>query len=167
MTQVQTYDATSLRRSQARRNYSLSRTNSFRERSVGAEEAKRSVRQSSLSRQSSFSERSYTFGRSDALPTNSTFSRLGQYMKKKMTLLGDNEATTLAILTKKDWIFTLFYMSYLCSGRPGYDYTAATRRTNLFDGYTGFAIYSSISQGLDEITYGVGRRSRRSRYLAT
>lgn len=123
VTQVQTYDATSLRRSQARRNYSLSRTNSFRERSVGAEEAKRSVRQSSLSRQSSFSERSYTFGRSDALPTNSTFSRLG---------------------------------------RPGYDYTAATRRTNLFDGYTGFAIYSSISQGLDEITYGVGRRSRRS-----
>ena len=32
-------------------------------------------------------------------------------MKKKMTLLGDNEATTLAILTKKDWIFTFFYMS--------------------------------------------------------
>jgi hypothetical protein len=30
-----------------------------------------------------------------------------------------------------------------------------------FDGYTGFAIYSSISQGLDEITYG-GRRSRRN-----
>ena len=59
------------------------------------------------------------------------------------------------------------YLSYLCSGRPGYDYTAATRRTNLFDGYTGFAIYSSISQGLDEITYGVGRRSRRSRYLLT
>ena len=46
-------------------------------------------------------------------------------------------------------------------GRPGYDYAAATRRSNLFDGYTGFAIYSSISQGLDEITYG-GRRSRRS-----
>ena len=30
-----------------------------------------------------------------------------------------------------------------------------------FDGYTGFAIYSSISQGLDVITYG-GRLSRRN-----
>lgn len=43
----------------------------------------------------------------------------------------------------------------------GPDYAAATRRSALFDGYTGFAIYSSISQGLDEITYG-GRRSRRN-----
>jgi len=122
VTQSNQYDATSLRRSQARRNYSLSRTNSFRERSAAPEDR---VRRSSLSRQSSFSERSYTFGRSDVTPAstyNSTFSRLG---------------------------------------RPGYDYAAATRRSNLFDGYTGFAIYSSISQGLDEITYG-GRRSRRN-----
>jgi len=35
-----------------------------------------------------------------------------------------------------------------------------------FDGYTGFAIYSSISQGLDEITYG-GRRSRRNSITET
>merc|ERR1712066_197988 len=41
------------------------------------------------------------------------------------------------------------------------DYASAVRRTSLFDGYSGFAIYSSISQGLDEITYG-GRRSRRN-----
>merc|ERR1711953_1621368 len=50
--------------------------------------------------------------------------------------------------------------SYGRMGRPGYDYAAATRRSVLFDGYAGFSIYSSISQGLDEITYG-GRRSRR------
>ena len=40
------------------------------------------------------------------------------------------------------------------------DYVSASRRTSLFNGYTGFATYSSISQGLDEITYG-GRLSRR------
>ena len=40
------------------------------------------------------------------------------------------------------------------------DYASAVRRSSLFDGYAGFSIYSSISQGLDEITYG-GRRSRR------
>jgi len=39
------------------------------------------------------------------------------------------------------------------------DYASAVRRSSLFDGYAGFSIYSSISQGLDEITYG-GRRSR-------
>ena len=123
ITQNKSYDTTSLRRSQARRNYSLSRANSVREARATTEE-RTMVRRSSLSRQSSFSDRSYTFGRSDATPTTygGTFSRLG---------------------------------------RPGYDYAAATRRSNLFDGYTGFAIYSSISQGLDEITYG-GRRSRRN-----
>jgi hypothetical protein len=41
------------------------------------------------------------------------------------------------------------------------DYVSASRRTSLFNGYSGFAIYSSISQGLDEITYG-GRLSRRN-----
>lgn len=48
-------------------------------------------------------------------------------------------------------------------GRSTYsttDYASAVRRSSLFDGYAGFSIYSSISQGLDEITYG-GRRSRR------
>ena len=61
----------------------------------------------------------------------------------------------LSVIPKAD------YTSYGRLGRPGYDYAAATRRSGLFDGYTGFAIYSSISQGLDEITYG-GRRSRRN-----
>ena len=61
----------------------------------------------------------------------------------------------LSVVAKAD------YTSYGRMGRPGYDYAAATRRSGLFDGYTGFAIYSSISQGLDEITYG-GRRSRRN-----
>ena len=40
------------------------------------------------------------------------------------------------------------------------DYVSASRRTSLLNGYSGFATYSSISQGLDEITYG-GRLSRR------
>ena len=31
-------------------------------------------------------------------------------MKKKMTLLGNNEVTTLAILTKKDWIVLYFFI---------------------------------------------------------
>ena len=61
----------------------------------------------------------------------------------------------LSVVPKAD------FSSYGRMGRPGYDYAAATRRSGLFDGYTGFAIYSSISQGLDEITYG-GRRSRRN-----
>ena len=61
----------------------------------------------------------------------------------------------LSVVAKAD------YTSYGRMGRPGYDYAAATRRSGLFDGYTGFAIYSSISQGLDEITYG-GCRSRRN-----
>ena len=42
------------------------------------------------------------------------------------------------------------------------DYVSASRRSTIFDGYSGFAMYSSISQGLDEITYGNGRRSRRN-----
>ena len=63
----------------------------------------------------------------------------------------------LSVVPKND--FTTYGNGRL--GRPGYDYAAATRRSGLFDGYTGFAIYSSISQGLDEITYG-GRRSRRN-----
>ena len=53
--------------------------------------------------------------------------------------------------------------STMTLGRSTYsstDYASAVRRSSLFDGYAGFSIYSSISQGLDEITYG-GRRSRR------
>ena len=46
------------------------------------------------------------------------------------------------------------------------DYASAVRRSSLFDGYAGFSIYSSISQGLDEITYG-GRRSRRGSLSTT
>ena len=58
---------------------------------------------------------------------------------------------------------TSLYQS-TASGRSAYsgtDYASAVRRSSLFDGYAGFSIYSSISQGLDEITYGAGRRSRR------
>ena len=54
-------------------------------------------------------------------------------------------------------------------GRSTYsstDYASAVRRSSLFDGYAGFSIYSSISQGLDEITYG-GRRSRRGSLSTT
>ena len=51
-----TYDTTSLRRSQARRNYSLNRTNSVREARATTED--RTFGGSRLSRQSSFSERS-------------------------------------------------------------------------------------------------------------
>ena len=41
------------------------------------------------------------------------------------------------------------------------DYTSAARRSSVFDGYAGYSIYSSISEGLDQITYG-GRTSRRN-----
>ena len=41
------------------------------------------------------------------------------------------------------------------------DYTSAARRSSVFDGYAGYSIYSSISEGLDQITYG-GRSSRRN-----
>lgn len=41
------------------------------------------------------------------------------------------------------------------------DYTSAVRRSSVFDGYAGYSIYSSISEGLDQITYG-GRTSRRN-----
>ena len=127
-----TYDTTSLRRSQARRNYSLNRTNSVREARATTED--RNIGGSRLSRQSSFSERSYSRWRDTSGTVN----------------MG------LSMVPKAD------YSSYSGRlGRPGYDYAAATRRSGLFDGYTGFAIYSSISQGLDEITYG-GRRSRRN-----
>ncbi len=41
------------------------------------------------------------------------------------------------------------------------DYSSAVRRSSVFDGYAGYSIYSSISDGLDQITYG-GRTSRRN-----
>ena len=41
------------------------------------------------------------------------------------------------------------------------DYSSALRRSSVFDGYAGYSIYSSISEGLDQITYG-GRTSRRN-----
>ena len=41
------------------------------------------------------------------------------------------------------------------------DYSTAVRRSSVFDGYAGYSIYSSISEGLDQITYG-GRSSRRN-----
>ena len=41
------------------------------------------------------------------------------------------------------------------------DYSSAVRRSSVFDGYAGYSIYSSISEGLDQITYG-GRTSRRN-----
>merc|ERR1719481_2426447 len=41
------------------------------------------------------------------------------------------------------------------------DYTSAVRRSSVFDGYAGYSIYSSISEGLDSITHG-GRTSRRN-----
>ena len=41
------------------------------------------------------------------------------------------------------------------------DYSSAVRRSSVFDGYAGYSIYSSISEGLDQITYG-GRSSRRN-----
>ena len=125
-----TYDTTSLRRSQARRNYSLNRTNSVREARATTED--RTFGGSRLSRQSSFSERS-----------------------RWRDAGGGTVNMGLSVVPKAD------FTSYGRMGRPGYDYAAATRRSGLFDGYTGFAIYSSISQGLDEITYG-GRRSRRN-----
>eukprot|EP00094_Tigriopus_californicus_P010382 TCALIF_10014-PA protein Name:"Similar to Trafd1 TRAF-type zinc finger domain-containing protein 1 (Rattus norvegicus)" AED:0.02 eAED:0.03 QI:0/0.83/0.71/1/0.83/0.85/7/147/873 len=42
-----------------------------------------------------------------------------------------------------------------------HDYVSASRRTTMYNGYSGFAMYNSISQGLDEISYG-GRLSRRN-----
>jgi len=39
------------------------------------------------------------------------------------------------------------------------DFTSAVRRSSVFDGYAGYSIYSSISEGLDQITYGGGRRN--------
>ena len=41
------------------------------------------------------------------------------------------------------------------------EYGSAVRRSSVFDGYAGYSIYSSISEGLDQITYG-GRSSRRN-----
>jgi len=41
------------------------------------------------------------------------------------------------------------------------DYSSAVRRSSVFDGYAGYSIYSSISEGLDQITHG-GRNSRRN-----
>merc|ERR1712013_623466 len=41
------------------------------------------------------------------------------------------------------------------------DYSSAVRRSSVFDGYAGYSIYSSISEGLDSITHG-GRTSRRN-----
>lgn len=58
--------------------------------------------------------------------------------------------------------FTRNYTSYAAS-KYATDYASASRRSSVFDGYSGFAIYSSISQGLDEITYG-GRLSRRNSF---
>jgi len=46
------------------------------------------------------------------------------------------------------------------------DYTSAVRRSSVFDGYAGYSIYSSISEGLDQITYG-GRTSRRNSITET
>ena len=40
------------------------------------------------------------------------------------------------------------------------------RRSSVFDGYAGYSIYSSISEGLDQITYG-GRTSRRNSITET
>lgn len=53
------------------------------------------------------------------------------------------------------------YSAYSSAYSAAPDYVSAARRTSLFNGYSGFAMYSSISQGLDEITYG-GRLSRRN-----
>lgn len=53
------------------------------------------------------------------------------------------------------------YSAYSSAYSAAPDYVSASRRTSLFNGYSGFAMYSSISQGLDEITYG-GRLSRRN-----
>ena len=46
------------------------------------------------------------------------------------------------------------------------DYSSAVRRSSVFDGYAGYSIYSSISEGLDQITYG-GRNSRRNSVTET
>jgi len=46
------------------------------------------------------------------------------------------------------------------------DYSSAVRRSSVFDGYAGYSIYSSISEGLDQITYG-GRTSRRNSVTET
>jgi len=46
------------------------------------------------------------------------------------------------------------------------DYSSAVRRSSVFDGYAGYSIYSSISEGLDQITHG-GRNSRRNSVTET
>jgi len=46
------------------------------------------------------------------------------------------------------------------------DYSSAVRRSSVFDGYAGYSIYSSISDGLDQITHG-GRTSRRNSVTET
>ena len=35
------------------------------------------------------------------------------------------------------------------------DYSSAARRSSIFDGVAGYSIYSSISEGLDNITSGI------------
>lgn len=54
-----------------------------------------------------------------------------------------------------------FSRSSRYSSNYGYDYASASRRSTVYNGYSGFAMYSSINQGLDDISYG-GRISRRN-----
>uniref|UniRef100_A0A0K2VBH5 TRAFtype zinc finger domain containing 1 [Dasypus novemcinctus] n=1 Tax=Lepeophtheirus salmonis TaxID=72036 RepID=A0A0K2VBH5_LEPSM len=86
-------------------------------------------------------------------PLGGSLSRQGSFTTSSRQRRGES-------LTRQ----SSFSRNYL-SQRSSYDYTSPSassiRRASIFDGYSGFAIYSSISQGLDEITYG-GRRSRRN-----
>ena len=49
------------------------------------------------------------------------------------------------------------------------DYSNAARRSSIFDGVAGYSIYSSISDGLDQLSHGSGhgRMSRRSSVTET
>ena len=96
------------------------------------------MRASSVSRTSSFADRSY--GTRTNLGTTSTFA-IADY--------------TSAVRSALVSVFIGISLNHLFP-----------RRSSVFDGYAGYSIYSSISEGLDQITYG-GRTSRRNSITET
>ena len=125
---------------------SVSRASSVREARATTEE--RTLSSSGIYRHSSFTERSYR-RRAESLSRQTSFSRTSRYVSANKKKNNSFRIRNILLISPAG----LLYCRYCPSVPSQYstDYVSASRRTSLFDGYSGFAIYSSISQGLSLI----------------
>ena len=109
-------------------------------------------------------QRHYSLTRTQSVRETST-----EVERPLRALSRQNSFSDRSYLRRSESFYGRHALTTMTLGRSTYssiDYASAVRRSSLFDGYAGYSIYSSISQGLDEITYG-GRRSRRGSFSDT